>query len=187
MQAKTLSNLALIYCWPQPISLCLSKENLTQGFWYVRKFKSASVLGHFILTTTLGSVGFITPFYVNLTKVIMNKRWSVDSDPGICLNPYPLHFPQPPALPLMSRRKKWGKIVKPRAPLLIEKSPLASLGSVSEQLTLRSQDQWEIQHGQLFVIHILQFVYMGGYVCTYRCSRATHTVVFKWNPYKCAV
>ena len=88
MQAKSLSNLALIYCWPQPISLCLSKENLTQG---VRKFaKSSSVLSHFILTTTLGSVGFITPFYVNLTKVITNKRWSLDSDPGVCLNPYPL-------------------------------------------------------------------------------------------------
>jgi len=31
MQAKTLNNFALIYCWPQPISLCSSKENLTQG------------------------------------------------------------------------------------------------------------------------------------------------------------
>lgn len=87
MRAKALSNLALIYCWPQPVILFVKRKSHTVG----RKFaKSSSVLSHFILTTTLGSVGFITPFYVNLTKVITNKRWSLDSDPGICLNPSPL-------------------------------------------------------------------------------------------------
>ena len=64
-------------------------------------------MSHFILTTTLGSVGFITPFYVNLTNVITNKKCGFRyRDMSESISP-PL--PQPPALPLMSKKKEVGK------------------------------------------------------------------------------
>ena len=135
MRAKSLSNLALIYCWPQPTSLCLSKENLIQG---VRKFaKSSSVLSHFILTTTLGSVGFITPFYVNLTKVIKDEVWIQIQ--GYVWTHIPSPLPQPPALPLMSEKTDVGKDGEAKSTIARrEISPSQAWGSVSEQLTLGS-------------------------------------------------
>lgn len=100
------------------------------------------------------------------------------------LSPYPRHFPEPPALPLMSM-KEVGQVVKPRACSVAEKSPHSKPGGiVSEQLTLRLEAAGN-QQGQLFTSHSLHSVCVCVCLYTHVCAHTVYTLAFRVKPPHC--
>lgn len=75
-------------------------------------------------------------------------------------------LPQPPALPLMSKKKEVGKDCEAKGTVACrEISPQQAWGSVSEQLTLRSGSVGNPAWSAICNSHLTVCVY--GWVCVY--------------------